>query len=189
METKKHSAMKAEGVSETGHNAEKPVHAGKKIRIPWALKCSCWTTKLVRAHMGQLHPDSRPSKKAMKKCYSQFLQERDECEACQHNIDRSPDKCTCQDAYKYLMSLFPPIQRPTFPTEIQVACAELDWSYERMRCLYCKEHATAKKIEEDLAESMKKMSTNEPGWAMFAGAPVKIIMKEVSEDEAPDFFF
>ena len=68
METKKDSAMQADGVSETVHYAQKDSQPGKKMRVPWALKCSCWTTKLVRAHMGQLHPDCRPSNKAMKKC-------------------------------------------------------------------------------------------------------------------------
>ncbi len=177
---------KKEGVSQS-KSAKAPQqkqNVPKKKLVRCAIPCLCWAAKVWSAGLEQM-PETQHTNKMMEEiAFNQFLQQRDECEACQPETPRTKDKCSCKDAYEYLMSLFPPITRQVFPTQLQISCAELDWTYERKRCLFCKERASKQKIEEDLAGiMMKKKELGHMGWTMFSCVPLKITLKEVEADE------
>ena len=81
------------------------------------------------------------------------------------------------------MSLFPPIARQVFASQFDISCAQLDWTYERMRCLFCKDRRSMKKIEEDFyAIKKKKEELVQKGWVYFSGVPVKVNFQEVDDE-------
>ena len=146
--------------------------------------CVCWAGKVLSAGLDRM-PEEKSSFKYMQDIFfNQFIQQRDECEACKPETPRTKEKCSCNDAYQYLMKIFSPIADQAFPTPFQISCVQLDWAYERMRCLYCKDQATKKKIEADFAQIMKKKEElGYRGWTFFSGVPLKAILKEVDDAE------
>ena len=188
MESKNVRGAEASPASEKTQNEKKEEPQAKKKLFPYAIACTCWAAKQIRAAMGQETTDHRQSKKRLKHFFNQFVSERDRCEACQPETPRTAEQCSCKGAYQYLMSLFPPIKRANFQTPLQMACAELDLHYERMRCLYCKHGDALTDMEEALAETMKKKFDDQPGWVMLGSFPVKIVMKELQENEKEDLF-
>jgi len=188
MEPKNVSGAEAYPTTEKPQKEKKEEPPAKKKLFPYAIACSCWAAKQARAELGQETTEHGQSKKKLKHLFNQFVSERDHCEACQPETPRTAERCSCKEAYQYLMSLFPPIKQANFQTPLQMACAELDWHYERLRCLYCKNRDAVTNMEEALAASMKKKFDDQPGWVMFGGFPVKIVMKEMDENEDKDLF-
>jgi len=180
MEAKKESVAEVKG-EKAQKQKQQPQ---KKKLVPSAVPCICWAAKVMSAGAEQIAEPDRPNKRMEKLLFNQFLQQRDECEACQPETARTEDKCSCNDAYEYLMEMCPPISRQVFPTPFQISCAQHDWTYERMRCLFCKDRATKKKIEEDFAGmGKKKQELGHQGWTFLSGVPLKVTLKEVDDDD------
>ena len=179
MEAKKESSLEVKGEMA---QKQKQLQKKKKL-VPSAVPCLCWAAKVLSAGLEEIPKEERPNKMLELIWFNQFIQQRDECEACKPETPRTNEKCSCNDAYQYLMGLVPPIARQVFPTRFQVSCAELDWTYERMRCLFCKDRATKKKIEEDFAAMIKKKELAHQGWSFLAGVPLKVTLKEVDDDD------
>ncbi len=179
MEATKESSAQLKGENGQKQNQQ----AKKKKLIPCAVPCLCWAAKVLSARLYQMPKEERPNKLSEEFCFKQFIHQRDQCEACQPETPRTKDKCTCNEAYLYFMGMCPPISRQVFPTQFQISCAQLDWIYERIRCLACQDRS-AKKIEEDFAEmGKKKKELGHQGWTFVSGVPLKVTLKEVYDDD------
>ena len=155
----------------------------KKKLIPCAVPCLCWAAKVLSTRLAQMPKEDHPNKMSEEFCFKEFIQQRDQCEACQPETPRTKDKCTCNDAYQYLMGMCPPISRQVLPTQFQISCAQHDWIYERIRCLACQDRS-AKKIHEDFAlMGKKKKELGHQGWTFVSGVPLKVTLKEVDDDD------
>ena len=104
------------------------------------VRCTCDDARKFRLRLGRLCPDVPPPEEFLDTAFQVFAQERDKGRACKYGIKRTREKCSCEDSYNQRMSLFPPYDRPFFPTNDEIVGAELDWLYEAEKCLYCAEH-------------------------------------------------
>ena len=182
METKEVAATVTKTPAKKNPNGkEKQTQTEKKIR-PIAIACTCWEDKRKHIELAKDEPPNEDNVETQES-FRSFILARDYCEACHPETPRARDKCTCSAAYEQLKSLYPPLPRPQFPTSFQLASAELDWKYERLRCHVCKERRTNEALKADFEAIMAKKFNGSPGWMNFHGVPLKIIKDDDSDDE------
>ncbi len=182
METKEVAVAVPKALAKrTQKGKEKETQTEKKNRAV-AIACTCWEDK--RKHI-ELAKDEPPNedKEETRESFLDFILARDYCDACQAETPRDRDKCTCSPANEQLKSLYPPLPRPQFPTTFQLASAELDWKYERLRCHMCKEGRSDEAMKGDFEKILAKKFKGSPGWMNFHGVPLKIIKVDESDDE------
>jgi len=182
METKKVAAAGPKvSAKRTQKGNDKEIQPKKKSR-PIAIACTCWEDKRKHIEIAKDEPPNEATEET-RESFLNFIMARDYCEACHPETPRAQEKCTCSAAYEQLKSLYPPLPRPQFPTTFQLASAELDWKYERLRCHLCKDHRSTEAMKADLKAIMAKKFKGSPGWMNFHGVPLKTIMMDESDDE------
>ena len=175
--------MEKTGPNGNSEKTDKQKHQPNEKKLLHSLvPCVCWSKKVMSAGLDRV-PEEKSSSKYMQDIFfHQVIQQRDQCEACQPEIPRTKEKCSCKVAYQYLINLLSPITRQLFPPSFQISCAQIDWAYERRRCIFCKDRASETKIESDFATIMKKKEQlGFRGWTFFSGVHLKALLKEVDD--------